>query len=157
MARPSIYDFAGGDEAFLRLATAHHARCLRDEVLEHPFSHGTHPQHLERLAAYWAEVFGGPSRYSESCGGQSAMLVVHAGNDPEAEMGTRFLRCFLAAVDDVGLPDDPEFRAALRSYMTWAVGEVMAVGPADTSVPAGLPTPRWSWDGVQGAAETSFS
>jgi hemoglobin len=25
-----------------------------------------HPQHVERLAAYWAEVMGGPPRYSES-------------------------------------------------------------------------------------------
>ena len=28
--RPTLYEFAGGDDAFLALATAHHARCLAD-------------------------------------------------------------------------------------------------------------------------------
>lgn len=55
--RPSLYEFAGGDAAFVALATAHHARCLQDPELSHPFSHpDQHPQHVERLAAYWAEV-----------------------------------------------------------------------------------------------------
>ena len=57
----TLYEFAGGDTAFLALATAHHARCLADPELNHPFSHpDQHPQHVERLAAYWAEVMGGP-------------------------------------------------------------------------------------------------
>jgi hemoglobin len=51
--RPSFCEFAGGDAAFLALARAHHARCLADPELNHPFSHpDQHPQHLERLAAY---------------------------------------------------------------------------------------------------------
>src|SRR6185436_17617144 len=62
--RPTLYEFAGGDDAFLALATAHHARCLADPELNHPFSHpDQHPQHVERLAAYWAEVLGGPPRF----------------------------------------------------------------------------------------------
>ena len=51
--RPSLFAFAGGEPAFLALATAHHTRCLADPELNHPFSHpDQHPQHLERLAAY---------------------------------------------------------------------------------------------------------
>src|ERR1700720_4512357 len=78
VARPSIYDFAGGDDAFLALAAAHHERCLQDAELNHPFSHGVNPAHIENLAFYWAEVFGGPARYSELHGGHSAMLDIHA-------------------------------------------------------------------------------
>jgi hemoglobin len=53
--RPTLFEFAGGESAFAALAAAHHARCLRDPELNHPFSHpGQHPQHVERLAAYWA-------------------------------------------------------------------------------------------------------
>ena len=62
MERVSIYEAAGGELAFLALAAAHHARCLADPVLEHPFSHGVSPDHVERLASYWAEVFGGRRR-----------------------------------------------------------------------------------------------
>ena len=40
------------------------------------------------------------------------------------ELGPRFVDCFVAAADDVGLPADPEFRAALRAYMEWAVADV---------------------------------
>ena len=47
MGRPSMFEFAGGEPAFLALATAHHERCLQDPVLNHPFSHPGHPQHVE--------------------------------------------------------------------------------------------------------------
>ena len=63
--RPSLYEFAGGDDAFLALARAHHARCVADSELNHPFSkEDLNPHHVERLAAYWAEVLGGPPRFS---------------------------------------------------------------------------------------------
>jgi hemoglobin len=148
MSRPSIYEFAGGEPAFRALAAAHHERCLEDPELNHPFSHPGHPQHVERLASYWAEVFGGPAVYSQSCGGHSAMLVVHAGQGAEEDLGERFIRCFVQAADDASLPGDPEFRAALRSYMTWAVGEVMSYSPAGAQVRSELPVPQWSWDGL---------
>jgi hemoglobin len=148
--RPTLYEYAGGAPAFLALATHHHARCLADPELNHPFSHpGQHPQHVERLAAYWAEVLGGPPRYSRSCGDHSAVLRLHAGNGDMGELGRRFVECFVAAADDAGLPDDPEFRAALRAYMEWAVGEVLSYGADAADVPAGLAMPRWSWDGLE--------
>ena len=37
--RTTLFEFAGGEPAFLALATAHHARCLADPELNHPFSH----------------------------------------------------------------------------------------------------------------------
>jgi hypothetical protein len=45
------------------------------------------------------------------------------------------------AADDAGLPDDPDFRAALHAYMEWAVGEVMSYSPPGEQVPADLPRP----------------
>jgi len=117
--------------------------------LNHPFSHpGQHPQHVERLAAYWAEVMGGPSRYSETCGDHSGVLEIHAGNGDMADLGRRFVECFVNAADDAGLPHDPEFRAALRAYMEWAVDDVLVYGPPGTPVPQGLAMPRWSWEGT---------
>ncbi len=144
-----MFEFAGGEPAFLALAAAHHQRCLDDPVLNHPFSHPGHPEHVQRLASYWAEVFGGPPRFSGSCGGQSAMLELHAGTGAEDDLGDRFVECFVRAADDVGLPDDPEFRHGLRSYMEWAVSQVMSYSPRGATVPSNLPMPRWSWDGFQ--------
>ena len=157
MTRPSIFEFAGGEAAFLRLAAAHHERCLQDPELSHAFSHGVNPEHVERLAAYWAEVFGGPTRYSEAHGGHSAMLGVHAGEGTGEGWDDRFVACFVQAADDAGLPDEPEFRAVLRAYMEWAAREVMSYAPADAQVPAELPVPRWSWNGlVTGGQEGSL-
>jgi hemoglobin len=149
MARPSIYEFAGGDPAFLALAAAHHERCLQDPELNHPFSQGLSPQHLENLAAYWAEVFGGPARYSGSLGGHSGMVGIHAGHGAGEDYGARFVACFMQAADDAHLPDDPEFRDALRKYIEWATRDVLAYAPAGSQVPADLPVPKWSWGGLE--------
>jgi hemoglobin len=147
--RPTLYEFAGGDKAFRALATAHHARCLADPELNHPFSkNDLNPAHLERLAAYWAEVLGGPPRYSSLPADQTSLLLMHAGNGDMTDLGRRFVECFVRAADDAGLPEDPEFRAALRSYMEWAVADVLAHEDRD-AVPEGLPVPRWSWAGPE--------
>ena len=145
----SLYDFAGGEPAFLALAAAHHARCLADPELNHPFSHpGQHPQHVERLAAYWAEVMGGPPAYSEECGSESYVLRIHAGNGDMCDLGRRFVACFVAAADDAHLPADAEFRSALHAYMEWAVAQVLAYETSADDVPTDQPLPRWDWDGL---------
>ncbi|MDX6678289.1 MAG: hemoglobin [Solirubrobacteraceae bacterium] len=150
--RPTLFQFAGGEPAFLALAAAHHARCLEDPELNHPFSHDDqHPRHVERLAAYWAEVMGGPPSYSQACGDQTAVLQMHAGNGDMGDLGERFVRCFALAADDAGLPEDPDFRAALHDYMRWAVDDVLSYSAEDTVVAPGASMPRWGWDGLQAA------
>jgi hemoglobin len=148
MQRPTLFEFAGGEGAFLALAEAHHRRCLADPVLSHPFSHPGHPDHVARLGAYWAEVLGGPPRFTEAAGGHTAMIGIHAGQGADEDLGRRFVECFVAAADDAGLPDDPEFRAALRAYMEWAVDEVQSYSPPGSRVPATMPMPRWGWSGL---------
>ena len=139
----TIYERAGGAEAFQRLAAAHHQRCLDDELLNHPFSHPGHPQHVERLGAYWAEVLGGPPDFTTThASDHVAMLKIHEQGGIPAEMGERFLACFVQAIEDAGLPDDPELRRALHDYMRYAVDEVMAQKPLTTRMP------RWTWDGA---------
>ena len=146
--RSTLFEFAGGDAAFLALATAHHARCLADPELNHPFSHADqHPQHLERLAAYWAEVMGGPTAYSDACGDESGVLMMHSGNGDMSDLGERFLDCFVAALDDAELPSDPEFREAMQAYMRWAVDNVLSYSLKD-AVPVIAELPRWGWGGL---------
>lgn len=147
----SVFQFAGGEGAWHALARAHHLRCLADPVLNHPFSHpDQHPQHVERLAMYWAEVFGGSPRYSDECAGtETSVQRMHAGNHMQSDMGDRFVSCFMAAADDAELPADPDFRAVLRRYMEWAVAQMYRYNEADPSiVPSTLSVPRWSWDGL---------
>lgn len=144
----TVYDAVGGDAGFLALAAAHHARCLADPVLSHPFSHVVHADHVERLAAYWAEALGGPPRYTATFGGHLAVAVLHAGQEMEPGLGDRFVACFVAAADDAGLPSDPRLRACLRDYMEYAVAQMYRYNAPGSPVPADLPMPHWTWTGL---------
>src|SRR5216684_3406928 len=107
MPRPSVYEFAGGDPAFLALAAAHHERCLEEQEISHAFSHGFNPAHIENLAFYWAEVFGGPNRYSALHGGHSGMLEMHARTGAAEDWGQRFLGCFVQAMERSRVAERP--------------------------------------------------
>ncbi|GAA2705488.1 globin domain-containing protein [Actinoplanes palleronii] len=144
MARPTLYDAAGGAPAMLALAADFHARCLADPLLEHPFSHTGNPEHVQRLADYWGEVLGGPSVFSAHAGGHSAMLRVHAHQGGDHALSTRFAEVFDEAVVAT-LPADPALRAALHDYMLTAVAEVDTYMPPSAVVPENAPMPHWSW------------
>ncbi len=49
------------------------------------------------------------------------------------------------AADDAGLPDDPEFRAALVGYLEWGTRLAMANSGSDAQVVEHAPVPRWGW------------
>ncbi|HEV3267516.1 MAG TPA: hypothetical protein VGZ68_03875 [Acidimicrobiales bacterium] len=149
MHRQSIYDYAGGAPAFAALANALHERCLEDPVLNHPFSHEMNPDHLDRLAGYLGEVFGGPPAYSTLAGGHSAMLLIHAETGANDDLPTRFVTCFDLAIDDVGMPTDPDFRRVLHDYMVWATNEVHTYSPYGSVVPSHAAFPHWSWSGLE--------
>ena len=51
-------------------------------------------------------------------------------------------------LETTGLPDDAEFRAALRAYMVWAVDDMLSHPDGDAAIKADAPMPRWTWDGL---------
>jgi hemoglobin len=145
----SVYQAAGGGVGLLRLAEAWHARVMADEVVSHAFSHGFHPQHSERLAAYWAEALGGPAAYTGIYGDETSVVRIHSGNGPHEDMDRRAIACFDQALADVGLTAGP-LRQALHDYFAWATTTTMArYHDSADDVPAGLSIPRWSWNGLQ--------
>ena len=87
----TVFEAAGGIDGLRRLAAAWHCRVMADEVVGHAFSHGFHPQHVERLAAYWAEALGGPTAYSGSDGDETSVVKMHSGNGEHDEMDRRGL------------------------------------------------------------------
>jgi hemoglobin len=143
----SVFEAAGGQQAILDLARAWHRRCMEDPVVSHAFSHGTHPQHVDRLAAYWAEALGGPAGYAGTFGDHDYVLRLHSGNGEHAEMDERAQDCFALALDDAGLPDGERLRATLKAWFRWATAGMGAYARSPDDVPAGLKLPAWSWDG----------
>jgi hemoglobin len=112
----TVYEAAGGADGLLRLAGAWHARVMADEVVSHAFSHGFHPEHTQRLAAYWAESLGGPTTYSDCYGDETSVVRIHSGNGPHQEMDRRAIACFDQALVDIGLANDDRLRQVLHDY-----------------------------------------
>jgi hemoglobin len=147
----TVYEAAGGSEGLRRLAEAWHSRVMADEMVSHAFSHGFHPQHSERLAAYWAEALGGPAAaYSGSYGDETSVVRIHSGNGPHEEMDRRAIACFDQAMDDAGLGAAGPLRQVLHDYFAWATTTTMSrFHESADEVPDGMTIPRWSWDGLQ--------
>jgi len=128
-----------------------HLPVMADEVVSHAFSHGFQADHVERLAAYWAEALGGPAIYSGSYGDETAVVRIHSGNGEHEEMDRRAISCFDQALADVGLANDSALPQVLHDYFAWATTTTMArYHRSGDEVPDGLSIPRWSWDGLQG-------
>jgi hemoglobin len=154
----TVYEAVGGRDGLQRLASAWHARVLADDVVSHAFSHGYHPQHTERLAAYWAEALGGPTTYSDQYGNETSVVRIHSGNGPHEEMDRRAIACFDQALEDVGLASDARLRRVLHDYFAWVTTTVMTrYHHSAQDVPEGLHIPKWSWHGHVREAEADGS
>jgi hemoglobin len=145
----TVYEAAGGQEGLLRLAQSWHDRVMADEVVSHAFSHGFHPDHSERLAAYWAEALGGPKAFSAAYGDETSVVRIHSGNGPHEEMDRRAIACFDQALSDAGFVQRGQLAQVLREYFAWAATTTMSrYQESGDDVPDGLRIPQWSWDGL---------
>lgn len=146
----TVYEAVGGLEGLRRLAHAWHCRVMDDAVVAHAFSHGYHTDHVERLAAYWAEALAGPRAYSDRYGNETSVVRLHSGNGEHEEMDRRAIACFDEALADFGLGDQSELRQVLHDYFAWATTTTMSrYHRSAEAVPEDLRIPHWSWDGLQ--------
>jgi hemoglobin len=142
---PTLYEWAGGQDAFARMINAFYDRVEQDEILSPFFPGGVHAEHRRNVTAWWSEVFGGPATYSAELGGYERMLEKHRQLGITADQRFRFASLMSRAADDAAMPDDPEFRSALVAYLEW--GTRLAVGNSqlDAEVVEHAPVPRWGW------------
>jgi hemoglobin len=144
----TVFQAAGGLAGVRRLAAAWHARVLQDDVVAHAFSHGVHPKHVERLAAYLGEALDGPAAWTGTYGDETSVVRMHSGNGVHEDMDRRAVACFDQALVDCGLAGHP-VAGVLHDYFAWATTTAMARYPHSADdVPDGLPLPHWSWDGL---------
>jgi hemoglobin len=142
---PTIHEWIGGTEAIRRWLDAFYDAVERDDLLAPVFGGVVTEEHRDHVTAWWAEVMGGPTAYSELLGGYEHMLEKHRGLGITPEQRLRFVTLLSAAADEVGLAADPEARAALMGYAEW--GSRLAV---ENSAPGArpverAPVPRWGW------------
>lgn len=142
--RPTLFEWAGGPAAVAGLINAFYDRVEQDELLRPFFPGGVGIEHREHVAVWWSEVLGGPAQYTEM-GGYPRMLGHHLGLDIEPAQRRRFVALLSVAADDAGLPDDPEFRAAIVGYAEWGTRLAMQNSQTGADVAREAPVPRWGW------------
>ena len=140
----TLYDWAGGAPALERLTQAFYGRVRQDELLAPVFAHmpADHPEHV---ATWLAEVFGGPSDYTDHHGGYPHMLSKHLGLAISEAQRSRWVFLIASSADEAGLPADPEFRSAFLAYVEWGTRLAMGNSAPGATPPPRAPVPRWGW------------
>jgi hemoglobin len=144
---PSLYEFAGGEDALHRLEQVFYDSVLADPLLQPLFGAGQ-PQHVDHLTAFTAESFGGPDRFSRELG-FAHLIAVHRGLNIAEEQRQRFVDLYLAALDAAGMPTDPAFRESVREHVEFGTRVAMQNSHAttDDELHPLREVPRWTWTG----------
>jgi len=149
-AIPTLYEWAGGMQAFENLFNQFYDKVLADDVLEPVFKHMS-PQHRLHVAHFVAEVLGGPKTYSETEGSHYEMIIKHLQKHLTEKHRKRWLELLLETADELSLPADPEFRSAFLAYLEWGTRIAVINSNADkTQEPPATPMPKWGWGVVGG-------
>jgi CDGSH-type Zn-finger protein/truncated hemoglobin YjbI len=127
-AEPTLFEWVGGLPALTRLTRMLYERHVPADDLLAPLFATMPPGQPQREAAVMAEAFGGPPA------GDAASERPGFTEEQRA----RWVALAIQSAADVNLPADPQFRAALTSYLEWTS---RAGTPSDT---AGSP-PLWDW------------
>jgi CDGSH-type Zn-finger protein/truncated hemoglobin YjbI len=146
-ADPTLFEWAGGLPALTRMTRLLYEKHVpADDVLA-PLFATMAPDYPDREAALLAAVFGAPPGLAKRDGAPAT----RPGAGFTEEQRSRWVALATLAADEARLPADPEFRAALTSYLDWssraAMAQSAASGPAEaTREAAGTrETPRWDW------------
>lgn len=144
----TLYEDLGGEPALRRLSDAFYERVLADELLAPVFANFT-PTHVERVAIWLGEIFGGPADFTARLGGHQALLNVHLGLGIREEHRQRWLELMQAAIEEV-LADRPDLHMTLMAYFEWgtAIAKDVSQEPPGTDLGDPGPTPRWGRDGL---------
>ena len=146
---PTLYEWLGGIEALNRLTTRFYERVRDNSILAPVFARmsGEHPQHV---AAFLAEVLGGPSNYSASHGGHPRMIQQHLNRHLSQLQRREWVALLLDTADELKMPEDPEFRSALVSYLEWGSRLAILNSQPGATADQNAPMPKWGWGEVKG-------
>jgi CDGSH-type Zn-finger protein/truncated hemoglobin YjbI len=144
-AEATLFQWLGGYPALLRLTRRFYEVHVAEDPFLAPLFARMSADHPERVAAWLTEVFGGPSAYTGRYGGYDRMISQHLGRGLREEWRRRWVALLLRSADEVGLPADPEFRAAFVAYLEWGSRIAVENSAPGVEPPPHMPVPRWWW------------
>ena len=143
-AIPTLFAWLGGMPVLERLTATFYARVPQDPLLAPVFARMS-PEHPQHVAQFLAEVLGGPPIYSREHGGHANMIRHHLARGLAEPQRRRWLALLLECADEVGLPDDPEFRSALVAYLEWGTRLAVINSQPGAQAVEDAPMPKWGW------------
>lgn len=147
---PTLLEWCGGLSSIQRLTASFYEKVSQDVLLA-PVFQGMHPHHAEHVAAFVAEVLGNDEPYTLSGGSHAGMIGKHVGRCLTEFQRRRWIAVMLDAADEIGLPDDPEFRAAFVGYLEWGTRLAVVNSQNGAAPPSeGTPMPTWGWSSPGG-------
>lgn len=141
---PSLYEWAGGYEKLEQLMRVFVAKIRVDEELQRHFAK-LPDDHAPHLAMWFSEVLGGPNLYSDFVGSFRRMQSMHRGRNITENERRRWISLFQDSCDEVGLPADAEFRAALDGYLSWGSRRAKENSQKGSVRRERTTIPRWGW------------
>jgi CDGSH-type Zn-finger protein/truncated hemoglobin YjbI len=142
---PTLFEWCGGLPALTRMTRIFYEKHVSEDPLLAPLFANMSPDHPVRVARWLGEVFGGPKLYSETYGGYNRMISQHLGKGLTEEERARWVELISLSAQEAGLPTDPEFQAAFRSYIEWGSRIAIENSQPGASPPPNMPMPRWWW------------
>jgi CDGSH-type Zn-finger protein/truncated hemoglobin YjbI len=140
---PTLFEWAGGLPALSRLTRLLYEKHVPADDLLAPLFAAMPPEQPQREAAVLAEAFGGPAAEGQASGAAAAGDQASGRPAFTEEQRARWVALAVQAADDAKLPADPQFRAALTSYLEWS------------SRAGDVPPPAWDWGPAGPPAEES--
>ena len=145
---PSLYEWMGGKNALDAMLIRFYERVAEDALLAPVFAHMS-KEHAAHVSAFIAEVFGGPKQYSESLGGHPNMIRHHLGRALDERKRKRWVDLLCDCANELGVPDDPEFRSAFVAYLEWGSRLAVINSQPGSEVDPDQPMPSWGWGEVK--------
>jgi hemoglobin len=152
---PTPYEYAGGVKRFEILTDVFYGKVLKDQILEPIFRHMA-AEHSKHVAHFLAEVFMGPRFYSNEFGDESLRRMVgkHIGKKLTEQQRKRWVELLMDSADEIGLPDDPEFRSVFAGHIEWGTRVAMINSNLDENPTTNEEViPEWGWGEVKGPYE----
>lgn len=143
---PTLYEWAGDMQTFETLFKKFYDKVLKDDLLKEVFENMA-ADHVQHVAHFVAEVFGGEKLYSTQDNGSHAKMIgQHIGKMLTEEKRQRWVYLLMQTADELDLKSDPEFRSAFVGYIEWGTRLAVINSQLDVNtLRESEPMPKWGW------------
>jgi CDGSH-type Zn-finger protein/truncated hemoglobin YjbI len=142
---PTLFEWVGGLPTLRRVVDLFFERYVPADPMLAPMFSNAPPDHAERVASWFGEVFGGPPNYRAKFGDYAHFFERHANLGLSEDQLTRWVGLLFRSARETGLDIDPDFWSAFTSYVEWEARRVFDASQPGATTRTTVDSPRWDW------------